>query len=127
MPASWVTGPDGRLIELTPVARAACDAYVAEFPEYTERYGRPGMLWCVHDNQHILSWAITRHSNDLLEHELAWLARVLEARGFPLESLARGIELLATSFTAAHPDLEAVAERLNYGATFVRSRPSFLS
>lgn len=127
MPASWVTGPDGRPIDLIGVARAACHAYVEEFPEYAERYGPPGMLWCVHDNQHILTWAITRHSNELFEHELAWLARVLEARGFPLESLARGIELLATSFTGAHPELEAVAERLGYGAAFVRTRPSFLS
>jgi hypothetical protein len=126
MPPDTAPAPNGREVELVPIARAACEAYVREDPDYTERYGPPGVLWCVHDNQHILNWALTGRTSEGFERELAWLARVLEARDFPLDRLARGIELLTTPLTEAHPDLVAVAERIQNGADFLRSRPSFL-
>ena len=28
-----------------------------EHPDEQERYGKAGMAWCIHDNQHILNWA----------------------------------------------------------------------
>jgi hypothetical protein len=126
MPPDTAPAPNGEQVALSPIAEAACDAYVREYADYTERYGPPGMLWCVHDNQHILNWALTSPSTEGFERELAWLARVLEARDFPLHRLARGVELLAEPLTAAHPDLVAVAERISNGAEFLRSRPSFL-
>jgi hypothetical protein len=126
MPPATAPGPDGEDIDLIPIARRACQDFVAEYPGYTERYGPPGMQWCVHDNQHILTWALMDSPASVFERELAWLARVLEARDFPLDQLARGVELLSAPLIDAHPDLTAVAERIEQGVAFLRSRPSFL-
>ena len=61
-----------------------------------------------------------------LEAQLAWLARVLEARDFPPARLARGLELLADVVRSRLPDEPEVAARLDGGASFVSSRSSFL-
>ena len=110
------------------VARRACLAFVAEFPGYVTRYGPAGVPWCLHDNQHILSWAILSLDRSVeFEHELAWLARVLEAREFPLAQLVRGLELLAGAVRGEYPDLVEVAERVDSGAVFLASRQTFLT
>ena len=110
-------------IELVPLAREICRRYRDEFPDEQQRYGDAGMAWCVHDNQHILNWAVgARNGYTELHHELAWLARVLEARDFPLDRLARNLEI-AADVASELP----IADDLAGGARFIRSRPSFLS
>jgi hypothetical protein len=61
------------------------------------------------------------------ERELAWLARVLEARDFPLPRLARCLELLAQATREGVPDEPEVAERVEDGAAYVASHAVFLS
>ena len=112
-------------IDLLALAQEICRRYRAEFPDEHERYGEAGMAWCVHDNQHILGWAVGAHNGYVdLERELTWLARVLEARDFPLERLARNLEIAAE---VTREPVAAIADALAEGAGFVRSRESFLS
>lgn len=108
-------------IELAPLAREICRRYRDEFPDEAERYGDVGIAWCVHDNQHILNWAVgARNGYVDLQGELAWLARVLEARDFPLDRLARNLDIAAEVVG----DLP-IAGDLAAGARFIRSRESF--
>ena len=87
---------DGQILELRALAQEICTRYRAEFPDEEKRYGHAGIEWCLHDNQHILSWAVTEVNGfGGLERQLAWLAGVLEARDFPLERLARDLEIAA--------------------------------
>jgi hypothetical protein len=111
-------------VELLPLAREICRRYREEFPDEQGRYGDAGVAWCVHDNQHILNWAIgARNGRVDLERELAWLARVLEARDFPLDRLVRNLEIGAEVVRERY---EALAEELAAGAAFVRARETFL-
>jgi hypothetical protein len=115
-------------IDLVALAHAICDRYRAEFPDEQGRYGDAGMAWCVHDNQHILAWAVgARNGYVDLERELAWLARVLEARDFPLDRLARNLDIAAEVAREKLGEADAaIAADLSGGARFVRSRESFL-
>jgi hypothetical protein len=109
-------------IDLVPLAEEICRRYRDEFPDEQGRYGDAGMAWCVHDNQHILNWAVgARNGYVDLRKELAWLARVLEAREFPVERLARNLEI-AAAVVAELP----IADDLSTGARFVREQGSFL-
>jgi hypothetical protein len=109
-------------IELVPLAEEICRRYREEFPDEEGRYGDAGMAWCVHDNQHILNWAVgARNGYVDLRKELAWLGRVLEARDFPVERLARNLEIAAV-VAAELP----IADDLAAGANFVRATGSFL-
>jgi hypothetical protein len=59
-------------------------------------YGDAGIAWCVHDTQYLLAWAVL--DLDLKGHfaeSVTWLARLLAARDFPLDRLARDLELAA--------------------------------
>jgi hypothetical protein len=76
---------------LAPLAARICRRYREEFPDEEQRYGDAGMAWCVHDLQWILSWAAAGE----LSANVEWLARVLAARDFPVERLARALELAA--------------------------------
>lgn len=81
---------------LAPIADTICGRYRLEFPDEQERYGDAGAEWCRHDNQWLLSWAF----NDVLgvtdlDEQATWLARVLHARGFPVDRLARDLEIAA--------------------------------
>jgi hypothetical protein len=110
-------------IELAEIAREICSRYRSEFPDEQGRYGDAGMAWCVHDNQHIVNWAVgARNGYVDLERELGWLARVLEARDFPLERLARNLEIAAdvAGDRLAEPE-RAIADDLAAGARFVRA------
>ena len=103
-------------VDLEALAGEICRRYDAEFPDERERYGEAGMAWCLHDNQHLLNWAIAdvHHGHiDLLE-QVAWLARVLAARDFPLERLARNLQIGAEVV-----DDKAVAGRLRDAAASV--------
>ena len=86
----------GEPVDLLALARETCLRYRGEFPDELGRYGEAGAEWCVHDNQHILNWAVLARAGDVdLEREIAWLARVLAARDFPLDRLVRDLEIAA--------------------------------
>ena len=110
-------------VALLPLAEAVADRYFAEFPEDLERYGEAARAWEVHDTQYCLQWAIldVEESADL-EREIAWLANILRSRGFPLEHLARNLELAAdvAEEQLGEPGL-TVAERLLTGTALVRA------
>jgi len=70
----------------------------------------------VHDNQHILSWAVIAVEYGLgMERQLEWLADVLRNRDFPIERLVRNLELAAEASQDS-----GVADHLRAGAVFVR-------
>jgi hypothetical protein len=116
----------GREIDLLPLAREICARYAAEFPDEQERYGDAGRAWCVHDNQHVLHWSVLDARGEMaLQEQVAWLARVLEAREFPLDRLARSLELAAEVVRAEVRDA-AVAAALTRAAELVRGRETFL-
>ncbi len=113
---------DGTATQLAPLATTICERYRLEFPDEAGRYGDAGNAWCRHDNQWLLSWAVSDvlGVTDLGE-QVCWLARVLHARGFPLARLVRDLEIAAElvahgAFGAASA---AVAERLTAAAIAV--------
>ena len=120
--------PDGASVDLLALARTVAEAYRDEFPDEDERYGPAGFDWCVHDNQHILNWAVRAAGGHVdLAAQLTWLARVLEARDYPIDRLARDLELAAGVLTAAHGDAAAgAAELLRREAERIRATPTFL-
>ena len=86
----------GDPLDLVALATAICARYTPEYPDERGRYGAAGIAWCIHDNQHILNWATESVNGDLdIRQEVAWLATVLESRDFPVDRLARGLEIAA--------------------------------
>ena len=121
-PAPTTATLAGRAIALTPLAEAIADRYFDEFPGDTGRYGEAARAWEVHDTLHCLQWAVLDVGGFAdVEREVAWLADVLRSRDFPLEQLARNLELAAEvvdeQLGAAGA---AVAERLRAGAAVAR-------
>ncbi|HZG49844.1 MAG TPA: hypothetical protein VEY90_09995 [Thermoleophilaceae bacterium] len=115
---------DGEALDLLALAQEICSRYRAEFPDEQERYGDAGIAWCVHDNQHLLNWAVAEQNGyGGFERQVSWLANVLEARDFPIDRLARDLEIAAT---VIEERLEAGAGALSAtlldGARLVRSR-----
>ena len=127
-PTSAVLG-DSEALDLVALAREICVRYRAEFPDEEERYGDAGNAWCVHDNQHLLNWAAEAVNGyvDMLQ-EVRWLGRVLEARNFPLDRLARNLEIGADVVLSevTSPAGEQTAAVLTDAAAFVRSSKTFL-
>ena len=81
---------------LVPLADEICRRYREEFPDEQGRYGDAGDAWCVHDNQHLLFWAAGAVDGWVdMDREVRWLGDVLSARDFPLERLARDLDLAA--------------------------------
>ena len=73
------------------------------------------MEWCRHDNRYILSWAaLALRGYEDFNARIEWLAEVLGARDFPLDRLARDLEIAADVV----PD---VADVLRPGAERVRT------
>ncbi|MEA2126577.1 MAG: hypothetical protein QOI80_3359 [Solirubrobacteraceae bacterium] len=93
-PPSQATLPDGSALALVPLASEITDRYAHAFPDEQDRYTPEWREWCTHDNQHVLAWALDAQAGltDLWE-QISWLARVLEARDYPLDRLARSLEL----------------------------------
>jgi hypothetical protein len=118
---------DGTEVDLEALAREICERYRAEYPDEEERYGEAGQAWCRHDNQHLVNWAVL-HTRAFvgLDEQVAWLAKVLEAREFPLDRLARNLEIGAEVVGALVPGATGVAAALRGAAEMVRSRPTFL-
>ena len=127
-PPATATTPSGRTLDLVALALKACERYDAEFPDERDRYGPAGMLWCRHDNQHVLNWAVLSLGGQVdLEEQLAWLGRILESREFPLDRLARSLEIVGETVNEADPEERELVAQLEAGARFVRSRRSFLT
>jgi hypothetical protein len=120
--------PDGITIQLLPLAEEVCRRYREEFPDEEQRYGDAGIAWCVHDNQHLLNWAVLELSGHAdLAREVTWLAGVLQARDFPLDRLARNLEVGATvaQERVAAPTGQDLATTLTKASAMVRSRGDF--
>jgi hypothetical protein len=118
---------DGTELDLEVLAAEVCARYRAEFPDEQERYGEAGHLWCLHDNQHLLNWAALDAAGLIaLDDQVAWLARVLEAREFPLDRLARDLDIAATVVGERVGGADDAATALAAAASMVRSRPTFL-
>lgn len=100
---------------LRPLAEEICRRYRAEFPDEERRYGDAGAAWCVHDNQHILNWAVlsVTYASELLAQQVDWLASVLLARDFPAGRLKRDIELARDVVRELHPAYSEVARALD--------------
>jgi hypothetical protein len=121
--------PGGDDLDLEALAAAVCERYYAEFTDEDAVYGAVGRLWCQHDNQHLLHWAALDAAGMVsLDEQVAWLARVLEARSFPLPRLARSLELGAAVVRDAlgAAAAEPLAARLEGAAGMVRERGTFL-
>jgi hypothetical protein len=130
--APRVSAPIGRkgpVLDLLTLATEICRRYQREFPDEKKRYGEAGNQWCVHDNQHLLNWGVESANGHLdINREVSWLASVLEARGFPIERLARTLDLgsdLVSEQAIGAPG-DKVALVLTDTASFVRSSGSFL-
>jgi hypothetical protein len=118
---------DGTEVELEALAREVCERYAAEYPDEEERYGEAGREWCRHDNQHLINWAVLDTREYVkLDEQVAWLAKVLEAREFPLDRLARDLHIAAAVVGERVPGGEAVAAALTRAGEMVGSRPTFL-
>ena len=131
-PTGW-PAPDqavlgGVAVALGPLCEEIAARYFARFPEDLRRYGdEVARAWEIHDTRHLLSWAIGAVEGDIdLDGQVTWLARVLEARNFPLDHLAANLELAADVTAENLEGATDVAERLRAAADMIRRTPSFL-
>ena len=113
-PPAAETLSGGAVVELGPIARRVAERYFAEFPDDLERYGEAARAWCVHDTQYLLAWLIqdARLGAPIFERQLNWLAKLLDARGYPLARLERHLALLAEEVAAGVDDGERLARRV---------------
>jgi len=126
-PPARVTGPAGDELDLEALARTTCGRYHVEYTDEDARYGEAGRRWCVHDLQHLLNWAVLDVAGLVtLDDQVAWLAKILEARDFPLDRLARSLELGAGVVREEVAQGEAVAVALEGAARTIRERGTFL-
>ena len=81
-----------------------------------------GRDWCAHDSQYILAWTIgDLAGHPMLERQVDWLAGLLAARGYPLERLARSLEIASGVLGDHVPDQrERIADLLGGAAESVR-------
>ena len=114
----------GEKKDLVATATEICHRYRQEFPDEKERYGSAGNAWCVHDNQHMLNWAVeTVNGYFEINQEVAWLANILEARHFPTDRLARSLDIGAqvVQETLTGKPGQQLSRVLTGSAAFVRS------
>jgi hypothetical protein len=83
----------GDVVLLEPLAERLCDLYFAIYPDDLERY----------DEGVAEAWALEDARAGLVDvvEQVKWLGRVLEARSFPVERLARHVELVAAVIDAS--------------------------
>lgn len=120
---------DGTPIDLEPLAAEICRRFYLRYPEELERSGESGTEWCRHDNQYLLAWAIQDARDDtlVLGEQSAWLANVLDSRGFPLERFSGNLRIAAEIIrerAAAGPLSERCAELLDQAAAACDERPA---
>jgi len=122
MPAPETATLSGRRIALRPLAEAVADRYFQQFPDDLKRYGEPARAWEIHDTSHCLYWAILDAEGLAnLGHEIGWLTTVLRSRQFPLEHLARNLELAPdVSEERLSESGRAIGSRLRTSAAQVR-------
>lgn len=126
-PTSIYVG-DGDVLDSLPLATEMARRYGVEFPDEQERYGDAGRAWCVHDNLHLLNWAAeTVRGYDNMQRQVAWLAGVLESRGYPLSRLARNLDIGADVIRERIQGMpgEGLSAVFEDAASFVRSHGSF--
>ena len=123
-PPESATLPDGSTLELAPVAREIARRHRLEFPDEAERYGDRGLEWCAYDNQWLLSWdVIAAIGWEDFDRQLHWLAGILESRGYPVDRLARDLEIAVQVTAEAMPSAgTSLTELLLAGAEAVRAR-----
>jgi hypothetical protein len=116
-------------LDLLALAQEICRRYRLDFPDEQGRLGEVRTAWCVHDNQYLLHWGAEAVSGYVdMRHEVAWLASVLQARDFPLDRLARNLDIgaeVVRGQVSGTPGVE-LAGVLADAAEFVRSRDTFL-
>lgn len=120
---------DGSDVDLVALAAATGERYYAEHADEDAVYGEVGRLWFQHDVQHLLNWAaLDVAGHVVLDDQVAWLARILETRAFPVLRLARSLELGADVVVedVGGPGGEAMAGTLRGAAAMIRARGSFL-
>ena len=114
--------PGGERLELAAPAREIASRHRAEFLDEEERYGDRGLEWCAYDNQWILAWAAGDAAGfENLGRQLEWLAGVLDARGYPVERLARDLEIAAEVVAPLRAVLESGADTVRAGSNSTRS------
>ena len=115
------------VLELRPLACAISDRHLRRHPDDIERYGQVARDWCIHDNQHLLNWAVLDAADALaFQEQLAWLANVLGSRGYPLANLADDLETAAevTRELVKSQHRAQLAGTLLDGARFIRGLSS---
>lgn len=118
---------DGTRVDLGRLARQLCERYYDVYPDDLERYGAAGQAWCEHDSRYLLAWALEDARAGAVDcvAQVRWLAGVLAARAFPIERLARHVELTAAVLRApALGDTGArAAERMSQAASALTAAP----
>ena len=113
---------DGRSIALVPLAEEIARRHLDRHPDDRERYGDLAWDWCVHDMQHVLAWAFGEETGFIdLAKQVDWLARVLDARGYPLVNLADCLLDAAAVVRSEVPGASVVADRLEEVSSSVRA------
>ncbi len=108
--------PGGQQLELAAAAREIACRHRAEFLDEEERYGERGFEWCAYDNQWILAWAAAEAAGfEDLGRQIKWLAGILDARGYPVERLARDIEIAADVVPLLRAVLESARDAVRAG------------
>ena len=122
MPSGASAPEDADGLDLRRMAEVVTDRYGHEFPDEDERYEpKVWRAWCRHDTQYLLHWAILdARGTAKIDDQVGWLARVLAARDFPLDRLARTLELCGDEADAQ--DRDDVGDRLRAAAQGVRDR-----
>jgi hypothetical protein len=116
---------NGAVVVLGPLCEEIADRYFHRFPGDLDRYGADvARAWEIHDTRHLLSWAIGAEEGRVdLEGQIGWLARVLEARSFPLDHLVGNLELAAAVIDERLDRGTGVAGRLRAAAATLHQRP----
>ena len=122
MPSGAAPPEEAGGLDLRALAHRVTDRYGAEFPDEDERYApEVWRAWCRHDTQYLLQWAVLDvEQTTSLDQQVAWLAGILDARGFPLDRLARTLELAGDEADAEQRT--DVGDRLRAAAQELRSR-----
>jgi hypothetical protein len=122
MPSGAPAPEEAGGLDLRAMAERVTERYGHEFPDEDERYEpKVWRAWCRHDTQYLLQWAVLdAEGATSLARQVDWLAGVLDARGFPLDRLARTLELAGDE--AEREDRPEVALRLRDAAGGVRAR-----
>ena len=121
MPSGASAPEDTGGLDLRRMAETVTERYAREFPDEDQRYEpKVWRAWCRHDTQYLLHWAILDvEGTTRLRDQVAWLSRVLAARDFPLDRLARTLELAAD--VVAQEGRSDVAERLRAATAVTRA------